>query len=143
MSDLVAGSGAAIRAADALLRMAGGRVVKLRVPSPAIPGDATEQLGLATPEFQDMELGPVVFRKARPTADAGKAARYELIVSASAVAAMVGSLGFESVSVLFATVAGVLVGERLLFIDTCTASQVSGDIYCYRLGLRGPVGVIV
>ena len=36
----------------------------LRLPAPAVPGDATEQLGLAVPEFQDVELAPVVFRSA-------------------------------------------------------------------------------
>ena len=44
---------------------AGGRAVLLRMPAPATAGDVTEQLGLAMPEFQDVELAPVVFRKAR------------------------------------------------------------------------------
>ena len=38
----------------------GDASVMLRMPGPAVPGDATEQLGLAVPEFQDMELAPVV-----------------------------------------------------------------------------------
>src|ERR1700679_2426881 len=73
------------RAADVLLRCAGGRSVLLRMPAPATAGDTTEQLGLAVPTFQDVELAPVVFRKARATAADGKAARSELMVSASAV----------------------------------------------------------
>ncbi|HEV2619469.1 MAG TPA: hypothetical protein VGU23_05965, partial [Acidobacteriaceae bacterium] len=56
------------RAADVLLRAMGGRCVKLRTPAPAVPADVTEQLGIAAPLFQDLILGPVVFRKARATA---------------------------------------------------------------------------
>jgi hypothetical protein len=143
MSDLAASTGAATRAADALLRMAGGRVVKLRVPAPGVPGDAGEQLGLVTPGFQDVDFGPVVFRKARAKVEVGKAARYELMVSASAVGSLVGSLGYGSVGVLFGVIAGVVVDDALLFVESCTASEVSGEVYCYRLGLRGAVAAIV
>ena len=58
-------SGAQARMADAMLRVAGAEMVALRVPVAAVPGDDAEQLGQATPEFQDMALGPVVWRKAR------------------------------------------------------------------------------
>jgi hypothetical protein len=143
MSDLAMGAPGLVRAADALLRIAGGRVVKLRVPMAGTPSDDTEELGLATPGFQDVELGPVAFRKARARLGADEVPRYELMVSATSVAGLVGSLGYESVAVLFQTIAGVVVGERLLFVESTTASQVGGEIYCYRLGLRGPVGLVV
>jgi hypothetical protein len=143
MSDLVCGAPGLVRAADALLRIAGGRVVKLRVPMAATPSDDSEQLGLATPGFQDVELGPVAFRKARARLGVVEVPRYELMVSASSVKGLVGSLGYESVAVLFQVIAGVVVGERLLFVESCTASQVAGEIYCYRLGLRGPAGLVV
>src|ERR1700722_6147660 len=78
---------AAVRAADTLLRGVGGRRVLLRVPAPAIAGDDGEQLGVATPEFQDAPLWPVVLRRVRATmvpataletgARAGKATQYE------------------------------------------------------------------
>ena len=139
MSDV----GAATRAADALLRMAGGRVVQVRIPAPGVPGDAGEQMGLATPGFQDMDLGPVVFRKARATVKAGGVARYELMVSALAIGELVGSLGYGSVGVLFAVIAGVLVDDALLYVESLTESQVGGEVYCYRLGLRGAVAAIV
>ena len=78
-----------------------------------------EQLGLAVPEFQDVELAPVVFRKARQGASAlsvtaDKAARWELMVSASAVQNLVGSLGYSAASVLFATAFGVLIDGVLM-----------------------------
>ena len=58
MGDLLSGSGAAVRTADVLLRGIGGRSVMLRMPALASAGDVAEQLGLATPEFQDVELAP-------------------------------------------------------------------------------------
>src|SRR5258708_39056009 len=113
MADLVRGAAAAVRAADVLLRCAGGRSVMLRMPANASAGDTTEQLGLAAPECQDVELAPVVFRKTRQAASAllakvDKAARWELMVSATAVQGLVGSLGYSAASILFATAFGVL-----------------------------------
>ena len=131
-------STAAIRAADALLRRAGGRSVLLRTPSPATPGDATEQLGLATPSFQDVELAPVVLRKARAATTPGKGARWELLVSATAIQKLVGSLAFDSASVLFAQAFGLLIDGTLMEIEAATASTAFGLPYVYRLIVRAP-----
>ena len=138
-------SGAQVRMTDALLSGVGGRMVKLRVPAPAVPGDVEEQVGLATPQFQDLALGPVCFRKLRPTVPAGQTGfvQYELLVSASAVKAMVGSLEYESASVLFGQAAGVLVDEALLEIEAATTSEAFGEVYVYRLKLRGPLALVV
>ncbi len=102
----------------------------LRLPAPASAGDTTEQLGLAVPAFQDVELGPVVFRKARATMADGKAAKSELMVSATAVNALVGSLGYSAANVLFATAFGVLVDEVLMEIESATESEVGGAPMC-------------
>ncbi|MDR3746165.1 MAG: hypothetical protein P4K80_08560 [Acidobacteriaceae bacterium] len=139
MSDLVNATGAATRAADVLLRTVGGRTVMLRVPTPAVPADVTEQLGIATPTFQDLALGPVAFRKARATVANDKAAKWELLVSASAVESLVGSLTYASASVLFATAYGVLCDDELLEIVSATQEQVFGQPYVYRLVLRAPL----
>ena len=120
-----------VRAADVLLRANGGRSVLLRMPAPAIAGAQGEELGLATPEFQDAELAPVVFRKAESTAT--------LLVSASAVKGIVGSLEFDSADVLFETAVGVVVDGVVFVIETCVASQAVGEVYCYCLTLRAPV----
>jgi len=120
-----------VRAADVLLRNNGGRVVLLRMPAPAVPGAQGEELGLATPEFQDVELGPVVFRKAESTGT--------LLVSASAVAGIVGSLAFDSAEVLFDSALGVVVDGVVYVVERCVASQVRGEVYCYCLTLRAPV----
>jgi hypothetical protein len=143
MADLVNGSAAAVRAADALLRCAGGRSVLLRMPAQASAGDTTEQLGLAVPEFQDVELAPVVFRKAREAAAEGKAAKWELMVSATSVNGLVGSLGYSAASVLFGTAFGVLIDGVLMEIVSATGSDAFGTPYVYRLVLSAPVALIV
>jgi hypothetical protein len=147
MADLVSGATAAVRAADALLRGAGGRSVLLRMPAPASAGDTTEQLGLAVPEFQDLELAPVVFRKSREAASTeaatGKVARWELMISATAVNRLVGSLGYSAASVLFGTAFGVLIDGVLMEIVSATGSDAFGTPYVYRLVLSAPVALIV
>jgi hypothetical protein len=132
----------ATRVADVLLRAMGGRSVKLRMPAPAVPADVTEQLGIATPLFQDLPLAPVVFRKARATVAAEKAARWELLVSASAVELIVGSLAFASASLLFAQAFGVLVDDELLEIISATEEQAFGRPYVYRLVLCAPLAQV-
>ena len=64
MGELLQSSDGAIRLADAVMRSAGGRMVLLRLAAPAVPNDDAEQLGLATPQYQDVALGPVTFHKA-------------------------------------------------------------------------------
>jgi hypothetical protein len=113
------------------------------MPVQASAGDTTEQLGLAVPEFQDVELAPVVFRKARTTAAEGKSAKWELMVSATAVRALVGSMGYSAASVLFATAFGVLIDGVLMEVESATESEVCGTAYVYRLVLNAPVALIV
>jgi hypothetical protein len=143
MTDQMCSTGAAARATDVLLRAMGGRKVMLRMPAPAISSDVTEQLGIATPTFQDLPLAPVLYRKARATIAAGQAAKYELLVSATSVEAIVGSLAFASASVLFATAYGILCGEELLEIVAASEEQAFGRPYVYRLLLRAPLTRVV
>jgi hypothetical protein len=126
------------RAADVLLRAMGGGSVTLRVPAPAIPADPAEQLGLATPTFQDLPLAPALHRKARATVTDGKAAKWELLVSATAVESLLGSLQYASASVLFAQACGVLSGGELFEVISATAEEAFGRPYVYRLILRAP-----
>jgi hypothetical protein len=119
----------------------------LRIPAQASAGDTTEQLGLAVPTFQDVELAPVVFRKNRQAvttqAAVGKVARWELMVSATAVNALVGSLGYSAASVLFATAFGVLIDGVLMAVESVTESEAFGAPYVYRLVVDAPVALIV
>lgn len=142
-STLLTSTGAAARAADVLLRVAGGRSVILRLPAPAVPADPSEQLGLATPQFQDVLLGPVVFRRARALATPGKPARSELLVSASVVTRLAGTQSYVSASAFFASAFGVLCGDEFFEILSFTEEQVFGQPYVYRLVLRAPQNEIV
>jgi hypothetical protein len=131
MSDLLQSSDGVIRCADSLLRTVGGRTVFLRLGAPAVPGNDAEQLGLATPEFQDMVLGPATFHKADSVT--------KLLVSASAVHAVLGSLAYDSADILFETAVGVLIDDVLYKITNSFASQSMGKPYCYWLTLELPV----
>jgi hypothetical protein len=86
---------------------------------------------LATPEFQDVVLGPATFHKANSVT--------KLMISATAVYAAVGSLGYNSAEVLFETAVGILVDDVLYEITNSVASQAMGRPYCYCLTLVPPV----
>lgn len=137
MADVMQSSAAAVRAADALLRAGGGRQVLLRTPLPATPGDASEQLGLAMPTFQEVVLAPAVLRQV------GKTGQRELLVSAGAVESVAGSLTYASSSVLFAQADGVVVDETLYTIEAVTTSEIFGMPYLYRLILRPPISLLL
>lgn len=131
---------AAAGMANALLRQTGGRTVLLRLAAPAVPGDLAEQVGLATPQFQDIELGPAIFRRTRAKTATGEVERpavYELMVSATAVARVAGTLSFDSASLLFAEAAGIVVDGVLLEVIWMAAAEAFGSVYLYRVGLRG------
>jgi hypothetical protein len=143
MADLLNDAGAAMRAADTLLRGVGGRAVMLRLPATASAGDVTEQLGLAVPEFQDVTLAPVVFRSARATVSEGKATKWELMVSATAIQTLLGSLGYGAAESLFGAAFGVLIDGVLMTIESATGAEVEGAVYLYRLVLRVPMAQTV
>ena len=130
------------RTADTLLRTAGGGSVMLRIPAPATPL-VSEQLGLATPYFQDVPLAPVVFRKARTQPTTGKPEHLELLVSATIVELTVGSLEYDSAAVLFATAFGIVIDDELFAIEAATPEQAFGKNYLYRLTLRAPLAETV
>jgi hypothetical protein len=140
-------SGAAqVRMADALLRSLGGRTVRFHIPTPAVPGDLGEQVGLAEPQFQDLVLGPAVLRKVRPriaSAQTERPAQFELLLSASAVEKALGSLAFDSANVLFAQAASVDVAGEQLRITSATGVEAFGRVYLYRLGLTADAADLV
>jgi hypothetical protein len=130
MADLLHSGEGVIRLADAVLRAVGGRGVFLRLPAPAASGDDAEQLGLASPEFQDVELGPAAFHNANSVT--------KLMVSSSAVRAVVGSLAYDSAEVLFETAVGLVIDGVLYEITDTVGAEAMGQAYCYWLTLRAP-----
>jgi hypothetical protein len=136
MTDLLMNAVAMRRAADVLLRGVGGRSVMLRMPAPASAGDVSEQLGLAVPEFQDVELAPVVLTR-------GNEKTRTMVVSANAVNAVVGSMGYAAANVLFADAFGVLVDGVLMEAESVTETELGGAPAIYRLILQEPVALRV
>ncbi|QNI36820.1 hypothetical protein [Edaphobacter albus] len=126
------------RMTDAMFYGSGARSVLLRIPAPANAVDPGEQLGFAAPQFQDVELTPVVFRSSTATMVGDKAKRRELLVSATAVEALAGLLSYGSANTFFASAAGVVVDDLLLAITNVSELEAGGLIYAYKLVLREP-----
>lgn len=139
MADSTFAAEAARRALDTLLRNAHSRTIMLRIPAPAIAGDNAEQLGQATPLFQDIELKPAVFRKSYSTATTEGHYRRELLLSANIVQTLTGSYNFASADTMFASAFGVLIDETLLAIADAQEIEAGGIVCGYRLTLVEPV----
>lgn len=122
-------SSTAERVADAVLYAGGGRPVRLRVPVKAGTGDA-DQLGLATPRFQDVPLGPAAFRRT--------GSEKVLLLSASSLRRALSATGADSVKTLLQTATGVLVDNNLYGIEAVTAMGSLGQPYCWALSLAAP-----
>ena len=136
MPNLSRSTEGARRAFDTLLRNAAARSVMLRIPAPAIAGDTAEQLGLATPQFQDVELTPVVFHNTAAKTTSGKATQRDLLISATAVEALTGSQNLASVRELFDSAFGVLIDDALLTIVSANELEAGGQVCGYRIALR-------
>ncbi len=120
----------AVRAALAALCTNGGFEVSLRLPGLAVSGADAEQLGLGTPQFQDLPLGPAVWRRL------GKVD--SLLVGAGCVAAPMGSQEVTSAESLFQSAVGVAVAGVLYAITGSEALVVAGAPCAYRLTLQAP-----
>jgi hypothetical protein len=129
--------------ADALLHSLGGSAVALRFPMAAQSAQDAEQLGLSAPAFEDVPLGPAVFRRLHARLEKSGPAKYELLISASAVNAQMSTLGLSSVDELFAAGLGIVVRGTLLGVLSVTASEAFGQAYIYRVQLEGPQGDVL
>lgn len=123
------------RMTDALLRSLGGSVALLRMPV-AASSAIGEQLGAPTAGFADLPLSPAAFRKVRVTVTDGNQAKYELLISASAVGAQVSQLGLTSAEVLFAMGLGITVGKEFFLIEGVSFTSAAGLACVYRVLLR-------
>lgn len=121
--------------ADALLRSLGGSVALLRMPVAATSAIG-EQLGAPTAGFADLPLSPAAFRKVRVAVTDGNQAKYELLISASAVEAQVSQLGLTSAEVLFAMALGITMGKEFFVIEGVSFTSAAGLACVYRVLLR-------
>ena len=120
----------AVRAALAALCTNGGFEASLRMPGLAVSGADAEQLGLGTPQFQDLPIGPAVWRRM------GKVD--SLLVGAGCVAVLMGSQEAASAETLFQSAVGVAVGGVLYPITRSEALLVAGKPCAYRLSVQAP-----
>jgi hypothetical protein len=121
--------------ADALLRSLGGSIAMLRMPAAATSAIG-EQLGTPTAGFNDLPLSPAAFRKVRVAITDGNQAKYELLISASAVEEQVSQLGLSSAEVLFAMGLGITVGNEFFVIEGVSFTSAAGLACMYRVLLR-------
>jgi len=128
MADVLAANEGMLRAAEALLRVNGGRSVVLRFAMPPAAGDVSAELGLEAADFQEVELAPAVFRKTANTET--------LMVSAKAVATAAGVVSAASADALFQSASGAVVDGVVYAITSVKVGQAMGSAYCYVLGLR-------
>jgi hypothetical protein len=66
----------------------------------------------------------------------GNQAKYELLISASAVEAQVSQLGLSSAEVLFAMGLGITVGKEFFVIEGVSFTSAAGLACVYRVSLR-------
>ncbi len=128
------------RVATALLRTGGGTTACLQMPPSTGDSSNAGQLGLDAPGFLSLPLAPVVFRKARVAMQDGQLPKYELLISADAVAAQVTGQNLSSAQALFSMASGVVVAGKLFLIEAISASETQGEAYLYRLLLQEACG---
>jgi hypothetical protein len=128
-------NGAASRITDTLLRVVGGQQVQLRILTTPAQADAG-QVGLPGPLYQDYALAPAVFRRIIPTLADGQPDRYELLISATAVTNLLGTVSAASPQALFAGAVGVVANGTVMAIEAIGASEAFGAPYLYTLTLR-------
>jgi hypothetical protein len=126
---------AAVRAADALLRMLGGTTAYVRSPAALAAGDAA-QLGLAGVVTEDVELSPVVVRSAtRTPGDVRDGQHKELLIPASTLERVREIRDVAAAKEFFAVALGVVLAGRLLRVDSFAAEEFSGVPYLYRVSV--------
>jgi len=129
--------GRALRVAASLLRACGGTTAYLQVPPLTGDQNDTGQIGIDPPNLQLLPLSPAVFHKMRTDLLLpNQPQRYELRISAEAVAAQVAQRQLASASSLFSMASGVIVAGRLFMIEATSSFEDQGEVYLYRILLR-------
>jgi hypothetical protein len=128
-------TGAPQMLADALLRTVAGATATLRVVGTNASTDQS-QLGLLASTFAEVVVSPVVMRKLRPAWQEGGQSKWELLVSATGVAAQVDALDLASAQSLFAMTLLVTVAGQDYQIESVAANEAMGVVYLYRLLVR-------
>ncbi len=123
------------RMADALLRSVGGATALLRVTGAGTDSNQLE-MGIVAATFSDVVISPVLMRRLRPALKENDATQWELLVSATSVAAQLSTLDLPSAQSLFSMTLAITVAGQDYLIESVASSEVFGQVYLYRLLLR-------
>ena len=121
--------------ADALLRSVGGTTALLRVTGATTDSNQAE-MGIVATSFSDVVVSPVVMRRLRPSLKDGDQPQWELLISATSVAAQASALDLASAQSLFAMTLAVTVAGQDYLIESLASNEAFGQTYLYRLLLR-------
>jgi len=121
--------------ADALLRNVAGTTALLRVTG-ATADTSMSEVGLLPTNFAEVTISPVLMRKLRPAWQEGGEPKWELLMSASGVAAQVQALDLASAQALLQMTLTVTVAGQDYLIESITSNEAFGTVYLYRLLLR-------
>lgn len=121
--------------ADALLRTLTGSTAELRVTGSNAVATMPE-IGLVATGFLNVVLSPVVLRKLRPRWSNEDVPLWEMLVSATCVAAEVNALQLDSAQSLFGMTLMVTVAGQNYLIEQVTSNEAFGSVYLYRLTLK-------
>jgi hypothetical protein len=121
--------------ADALLRSVGGASAHLRLTGTNASSNQAE-VGLIATTFSEVEVSPVVMRRLRPSAKAGDAPQWEMLVSATSIQVQINALDLPSAQALFGMTLAVIVAGNDYLIESVAANEAFGKVYLYRLTLR-------
>ena len=120
----------AVRAAETAISTNGGFAAMLQLSGVAVSGSDVEQLGLTTPQFQEIALFPAAWRRF--------GFNDVLLVGASAVTQAMGAQDLSSAVQLFESATGVVVGDVLYRITGCEALMAGGVACAYKLMVQAP-----
>lgn len=112
--------------------LAGGEAARRSAASllGSLAGDA-EELGLGSPEFQDVALTPALVRVSSTN-------KTTVLIAASAVEAALGVDGAEAVELALKSTCFVQVSDDMLQVAQVERRAVFGRAYLYRLLLKTP-----
>jgi hypothetical protein len=122
--------------ADALLRSVAGSTALLRVTG-ANTDTSMSEVGLVATTFAEVPVSPALMRKLRPSWQEGGESKWELLVSATSVEQQVNALDLPSAQSLFSMTLAVTVAGQTYLIESIAANEAFGQVYLYRLLLRG------
>jgi hypothetical protein len=118
-----------------MVRFLGASTAVLMMPAPPVAGDAGEELGLRSPEFQRLTLTPVAVQP--------KGNGVEVLAPAAVLETLLGLSGAGAVEAAMRSVSTVLLGDEAYGLTATQAVFSLGQACLYRLVLQMPPAEVV